>query len=361
MCLFELLAAGALSAVLVPTFVHLLDAGEDREAEGLASGLLGLALAVMGVVCVLGMLAAPQIARLLSTGVHDPQVEKQQIALSTFFLYWFIPQVLFYVLGTIATAILYAKRHFVITAVAPIANTVFVVASLRSVPRDRGLEPRSRPLARREVDPRGRRIARGRRLRGRAGRRAYALRVQVPSPVRATRRTASADAAPLGLGSPAARRDRDPAPHLDRGGQPRGGWRRRVPVRLRRVHGCVLDPCPAGAHHDPARDVPRREPRRHRRLRESHPVGTGPNGDSGVAGVGGISRALVAGHEGDRTRVRAVPSCSPLRSPRSESACSSTAASSCWRAASTHSATAGRPRSLHSEPRSSARWSWSSV
>ena len=69
--LFELLAAGALSAVLVPTFVHLLDAGKDREAEDLASGLLGLALAVMGVVCVLGMIAAPQIARLLSTGVHD--------------------------------------------------------------------------------------------------------------------------------------------------------------------------------------------------------------------------------------------------------------------------------------------------
>jgi putative peptidoglycan lipid II flippase len=128
--LFELLAAGALSAVLVPSFVHLLDAGEDREAEDLASGLLGLALAVMGVVCVLGVIAAPQIARLLSTGVHDPQVEKQQIALSTFLLRFFIPQVLLYVLGTVATAILYAKRRFVITAMAPIANTVFVVASL---------------------------------------------------------------------------------------------------------------------------------------------------------------------------------------------------------------------------------------
>ena len=32
--LFELLAAGALSAVLVPTFVHLLDAGEDRDGGG---------------------------------------------------------------------------------------------------------------------------------------------------------------------------------------------------------------------------------------------------------------------------------------------------------------------------------------
>ena len=34
-----LLAAGALSAVLVPTFVELLDAGRQREAERLAAGM----------------------------------------------------------------------------------------------------------------------------------------------------------------------------------------------------------------------------------------------------------------------------------------------------------------------------------
>jgi putative peptidoglycan lipid II flippase len=128
--LFELLAAGALSAVLVPSFVRLLEAGKDRDAQNLASGLLGLALAVMGVVCVIGVILAPQIARLLASGVHDPQVEQQQIALSTFLLRFFIPQVLLYVLGTVATAILYAKRRFVVTAMAPIANTVFVVAAL---------------------------------------------------------------------------------------------------------------------------------------------------------------------------------------------------------------------------------------
>ena len=36
--LFELVAAGALSAVLVPTFVQLLDKGDDAEADRLASG-----------------------------------------------------------------------------------------------------------------------------------------------------------------------------------------------------------------------------------------------------------------------------------------------------------------------------------
>ena len=40
--IFELLAAGALSAVLVPTFVDLFDRGDDAEAERQAGGLLGL-------------------------------------------------------------------------------------------------------------------------------------------------------------------------------------------------------------------------------------------------------------------------------------------------------------------------------
>src|SRR5439155_25255279 len=128
--LFELLAAGALSAVLVPSFVQLLDVGEDREAERLAAGLLGLALAVMGVICIVGVVLAPQIAQLLSSGVRDPHVERQQIALSTFLLRFFVPQVLLYVLGTVATAVLYAKRRFVVTAMAPIANTVMVVGAL---------------------------------------------------------------------------------------------------------------------------------------------------------------------------------------------------------------------------------------
>src|SRR5262249_35021634 len=45
--LFELLAAGALSAVLVPTFVRLIDAGDDGEADRLANGLLAYALVAM--------------------------------------------------------------------------------------------------------------------------------------------------------------------------------------------------------------------------------------------------------------------------------------------------------------------------
>src|SRR6478752_3191757 len=128
--LFELIAAGALSAVLVPTFVDLFRAEDDAEAERLASGVLGLALALMAVVSIVGIVLATPIARLLSSGAPSAHAEEQQTALSAFFLRFFIPQVLLYAVGTVATAVLFAKRRFVIVAVAPIANAVILVATM---------------------------------------------------------------------------------------------------------------------------------------------------------------------------------------------------------------------------------------
>ncbi|MGH9033293.1 MAG: lipid II flippase MurJ, partial [Acidimicrobiia bacterium] len=127
--LFELLAAGALSAVLVPTFVALLDGGNEPEAERLAGNVLGRALVWLGAVAVIGVVAAPWIARFLMSGA-DEAVRARQEDLSTFLLRFFIPQILLYALGTVSVAALYAKRRFVVTAVAPIGLTVTVVSAL---------------------------------------------------------------------------------------------------------------------------------------------------------------------------------------------------------------------------------------
>jgi putative peptidoglycan lipid II flippase len=125
--LFELLAAGALSAVLVPTFVSLIDAGDDREAERLANGLLGYALVAMGVITAVGIALAPLLARLLSSGAPNAHVGAQQRHLATFLLWFFLPQVLLYAFGAIATGLLYARRRFAITAAAPMGSTVVMI------------------------------------------------------------------------------------------------------------------------------------------------------------------------------------------------------------------------------------------
>ena len=128
--LFELLAAGALSAVLVPTFVEHLGRGDQRRAEELAGGVLSLALAGLAVVSILGVVFAPALARVLASGVEDPDVAAQQHELAAYLLRFFVPQVLLYAVGAVTTAVLHARGRFAITAAAPIGNTVVLVGAM---------------------------------------------------------------------------------------------------------------------------------------------------------------------------------------------------------------------------------------
>ncbi len=128
--LFELLAAGMLSSVLVPPFVALLDAGRREEAERLAGALLGVTLAVLGLVTVAGILARPWIMRALTVTVPDAGVREAEIRLGSFLLVFFVPQVLLYAVGAVATALLHSARRFAAAALAPVANNLVVIATM---------------------------------------------------------------------------------------------------------------------------------------------------------------------------------------------------------------------------------------
>ena len=128
--LFELLAAGILSSVLVPPFVALLDEGKGEEAERLAGAVLGLALAVLGAVTVVGLLARPWIMRALTVAVADEAVREAEVKLGGFLLWLFVPQVLFYAVSSVATAVLHGSRRFAAAAFAPVANNVVVILTM---------------------------------------------------------------------------------------------------------------------------------------------------------------------------------------------------------------------------------------
>lgn len=138
--LFELLAAGALSAVLVPTFVRLLDRDDQAAAEEVAGRVLGVALLVLGGVTVVGILVSPLLAGAL-TASAPAAVRDDQRDLVAFLLPFFLPQVLFYAAGTIASAVLYARRRFAVTAAAPIGNTVVMVLGLLAFRMAAGTDP----------------------------------------------------------------------------------------------------------------------------------------------------------------------------------------------------------------------------
>ena len=128
--LFELLAAGLLSSVLVPTFVARVAKGERGEAEHLAGALLGMLLAGLGVVVLAGAVASPWLMRALTVAVSNHGVRHDEVRLGTFFLWFFLPQVLLYAAGAVATGLLYADRRFVAASAAPVANNLVVVATM---------------------------------------------------------------------------------------------------------------------------------------------------------------------------------------------------------------------------------------
>ena len=128
--LFELLAAGLLSSVLVPPFVRLIDGGRRDEAERVAGALLGVVLLALGAITVAGVLGRTWIMRALTVAVPDPAVRAEEVRLGAFLLVLFLPQVLFYAVGAVATALLHGDRRFTAPAFAPVANNVVVIATM---------------------------------------------------------------------------------------------------------------------------------------------------------------------------------------------------------------------------------------
>ena len=145
--IYELLLGGVLSASLVPIFVEH-DQHGDEDATNAVLTVAFLALLVLTVVAVL---AAPLIVDLYTLRLSAADAAAQaEVAVPMLRL--FLPQILFYGLMTLGTALLNARRSFFAPAYAPILNNVVVIAvllafasvagsdtSLAEVADDRGL------------------------------------------------------------------------------------------------------------------------------------------------------------------------------------------------------------------------------
>jgi putative peptidoglycan lipid II flippase len=125
--IYELALGGILTSVFVPVFVEWLHTRGREEAWDVARRVLTLALVVLGTIAVLGALLAPQIMRLYFSRTPDAE---QGIALGTFFLRWFMPQVVFYGIGAVAGGLLNAHRRFAAPMFAPILNNLSVIATM---------------------------------------------------------------------------------------------------------------------------------------------------------------------------------------------------------------------------------------
>jgi putative peptidoglycan lipid II flippase len=128
--IYELVLGGIFTSVLVPVFVREMSGDRERGWEA-ARAVMTVGLVVLLGVMVLGMVASPWIVRLYTLRVHEDARASVQ-ALATFFLIVFMPQIVLYGLGAVATGILNAHRRFAVPMFAPVLNNVVVIAAFLS-------------------------------------------------------------------------------------------------------------------------------------------------------------------------------------------------------------------------------------
>jgi len=117
---YDLILGGVLSATLVPVFVDRF-AHDDEDGVNAVVTVVTASLLVLTVIAVV---AAPWIFRVYSwaAGKDAAELERAGVPLLRFFL----PQIVFYGLTALWTAVLNARRRFAAPAFAPVLNNVLV-------------------------------------------------------------------------------------------------------------------------------------------------------------------------------------------------------------------------------------------
>jgi len=128
--LYDLVLGGVLSATLVPVIVACMDR-DDRDGIDAIATVIGVILAVATVATVA---IAPLVIRLYNITAPAGQAT-EQARLAVPLLMLFAPQILFYGLTTLFTALLNARRAFAAAAFAPALNNVVVICVLLALPR----------------------------------------------------------------------------------------------------------------------------------------------------------------------------------------------------------------------------------
>jgi putative peptidoglycan lipid II flippase len=126
--LYELALGGILTSVVVPIVVEWMQERGRDAAWDVVRRLFTLAVIVLSAIAVLGIVLAPWIVDLYTSG-WPPEQKAASAALATFFLRWFMPQIVFYGIGAVASGLLNAHRRFAVVMFAPIANNVVVIAT----------------------------------------------------------------------------------------------------------------------------------------------------------------------------------------------------------------------------------------
>jgi putative peptidoglycan lipid II flippase len=127
---YELVLGGILTSVFVPVFVQWLQERSREDAWDVARSVLTITFVVLSVITAVTILAAPWIVRLYMLRAGEGPGPDAARAFATFCLRLFMPQIVFYGVGAVATGLLNAHRRFAVPMFAPILNNLIVIATM---------------------------------------------------------------------------------------------------------------------------------------------------------------------------------------------------------------------------------------
>ena len=124
--IYELILGGILTAALVPLFTDDLERGDGRDAT---SAIISFALVALVGVTAVALVAAPLIILIISSGA-SASTRDDYLAAAVPLSLLFAPQVFFYGLMAVWSAVLNARQRFLAAAWAPVLNNLIAIATL---------------------------------------------------------------------------------------------------------------------------------------------------------------------------------------------------------------------------------------
>jgi len=141
--IYELVLGGVLTATLVPMFTEHLVHRDERATNAVVS----VGVLVLSGLTIVATVLAPLIVRLYTFSTPASADAATFRRVTTFFAFIFLPQIFFYGVTALASALLNARRRFFAAAWAPVVNNVVVIVALVAVPVIVDQSPRDIVLA----------------------------------------------------------------------------------------------------------------------------------------------------------------------------------------------------------------------
>ncbi|MFN8019053.1 MAG: murein biosynthesis integral membrane protein MurJ [Acidimicrobiales bacterium] len=124
--IYELILGGILTAALVPLFTDDLEKGDGQDAT---SAIISFALVALVVVSLAALLVAPGLIHLFATGAPAGQRD-EYVQAGVMLSLLFAPQIFFYGLMAVWSAVLNSRHRFMAAAWAPVLNNIIAIATL---------------------------------------------------------------------------------------------------------------------------------------------------------------------------------------------------------------------------------------